>query len=78
MNKLFQFNEFVELGNIFMGCEAYFIALEYFTEAISLSYLPVNKHRLIEAYHLRGKTKSFLGMYLESIIDYSKGIELDP
>tara|TARA_B100000941_G_scaffold69325_1_gene46773 strand:+ start:601 stop:792 length:192 start_codon:yes stop_codon:yes gene_type:complete len=59
MNKLFQFNEFVELGNIFMGCEAYFIALEYFTEAISLSYLPVNKHRLIEAYHLRGKQKVF-------------------
>ena len=78
MNKLFQFNEFVELGNIFMGCEAYFIALEYFTEAISLSYLPVNKYRLIEEYYLRGITKSFLGMYLESIINYSKGIELDP
>jgi len=61
-----------------MECEAYFIALKYFTEAISLSYLTVNEYRLIEAYHLRGKTKSFLGMYLESIIDYSKGIELDP
>ena len=78
MNKLFQFNEFVELGNIFMECEAYLIALEHFNKAISLSYLPVNKHRLIEAYDLRAKTKRFLGMYLESIIDYSKAIELDP
>ena len=78
MNKLFQFNEFIELGNIFMECEAYLIALEHFNKAISLSYLPLNKHRLIEAYDLRGKTKRFLGMYLESIIDYSKAIELDP
>ena len=78
MNKLFQFNEFVELGNIFMECEAYLIALEYLDKAISLSYLTVNKHRLIEAYDLRGKTKSFLGKYTESIIDYSKAIELDP
>ena len=78
MNKLFQFNEFVELGNIFMECEAYLIALEHFNKAISLSYLPVNKERLIEAYDLRGKTKRFLGMYVESIIDYSKAIELDP
>ena len=78
MNRLFQFNEFVELGNIFMECEAYLIALEYFDKAISLSYLIVNKHRLIEAYDLRGKTKSFLGKYLESIFDYSNAIELDP
>ena len=78
MNKLFQFNEFVELGNIFMECEAYLIALEHFNKGISLSYLPVNKHRLIEAYDLRAKTKCYLGMYLESIIDYSKAIELDP
>ena len=78
MNKLFQFNEFVELGNIFVECEAYLIALEHFNKAISLSYLPVNKDRLIEAYDLRGKTKRFLGMYVESIIDYSKAIELDP
>ena len=61
-----------------MECEAYLIALEHFNKAISLSYLPLNKHRLIEAYDLRGKTKRFLGMYLESIIDYSKAIELDP
>ena len=61
-----------------MECEAYLIALEHFNKAISLSYLPVNKERLIEAYDLRGKTKRFLGMYIESIIDYSKAIELDP
>ena len=78
MNKLFQFNEFIELGNIFMDCEAYLIALEHFNKAISLSYLPVNENRLIEAYDLRGQTKRFLGMYIESIIDYSKAIELDP
>ena len=78
MNKFFQFKEFVELGNIFMECEAYLIALEYFNKAISLNYLPVNRHNLIEAYDLRGKTKRSLGMYLESIIDYSKAIELDP
>ena len=78
MNKFFQFNEFVELGNIFMECESYLIALEHFNKAISLSYLPINKLSLIEAYDLRGKTKRFLGMYLESIIDYSKAIELDP
>ena len=78
MNKLFQFNEFIELGNIFMDCEAYLIALEHFNKAISLSYLPINENRLIEAYDLRGQTKRFLGMYIESIIDYSKAIELDP
>ena len=78
MNKLFQFNEFIELGNIFMDCEAYLIALEHFNKAISLSCLPVNKDRLIQAYDLRGKTKRFLGMYIKSIIDYSQAIELDP
>ncbi len=61
-----------------MECEAYLIALEHFNKAISLSYLPVNKHRLIEAYDLRAKAKTYLGMYVESIIDYSKAIELDP
>ena len=77
MNKLFQFNDFIELGNIFMDCEAYLIALEHFNKAISLSYLTVNKHRLIEAYDLRGKAKKFLGRYVESIIDFSNAIELD-
>ena len=78
MNKFFKFNEFVELGNIFMNSEVYLIALEYFNLAIDLSYLPINKVKLAEAYDLRGKTKKFLGRYVESIIDFSKAIELDP
>ena len=78
MNKFFKFNEFVEIGKIFRHCEAYLIALEYFNRAIALSYLPINKDLLAEAYELRGITKRFLGRYLESIIDYSKAIDLDP
>ena len=78
MNKFFQFNEFIELGKIFSDCEAYLIALEYFDKAIALSYLPINKERLVEAYDLRAGVKTFLSRYLESIADYSKAIELDP
>jgi tetratricopeptide (TPR) repeat protein len=78
MNKFFNFNEFVEIGKVFSDCTAYSIALEYFDKAISLSYLQINKERLVEAYELRGGTKRFLGRYLESISDYSKAIELDP
>ena len=78
MNKFFQFNEFVELGKVFSDCEAYLIALEYFDKAIALSYLPINKERLVEAYDLRGGAKVFLSRYLESISDYSKAIELNP
>ena len=77
MNKFFKFNELVEIGKIFRDCEAYLIALEYLNKAISLSYLPINKERLVEAYELRGVTKRFLGRYIESISDYSKSIELD-
>ena len=78
MNRLFQFNEFVQLGKIFSDCEAYLIALEHFDKAIALSYLPINKERLSEAYDLRGGVKVFLSRYLESIADYSKAIELNP
>ena len=78
MNKFFQFNELVEIGEVFSDCTAYLIALEYFDKAISLSYLPINKERLVEAYELRGGAKRFLRRYLESISDYSKAIELDP
>ena len=78
MNKFLKFNELVEIGKIFLDCEAYLIALEYFNKAISLSYLPINKERLVEAYDLRGGVKVFLSRYLESISDYSKAIELDP
>ena len=78
MNKFFKFNEFVEIGKVFSDCTAYLIALEYFDKAISLSYLPINKERLVEAYDLRGGVKTFLKRYWESIADYSKAIELDP
>ena len=78
MNKFFQFNEFIELGKIFSDCTAYLIALEYFDKAIALSYLPINKELLVEAYDLRGGVKRFLSRYWESIADYSKAIELDP
>ena len=78
MNKFFQFNEFVELGKVFKDCEAYLIALEHLNKAISLSFLPINKERLIEAYDLRGNTKMFLSQYEGAIIDYSKAIELNP
>ena len=78
MNKFFQFNEFIELGKVFSDCQAYLIALEYFDKAIALSYLPINKERLVEAYDLRGGVKTFLSRQWESIADYSKAIELDP
>ena len=78
MNKFFQFNEFIELGKVFSDCQAYLIALEYFDKAIALSYLPINKERLVEAYDLRAGVKTFLNRYWESIADYSKAIELDP
>ena len=78
MNKFLQFNQFVELGKVFKECEAYLIALEYFNKAIGLSFLPINKARLVEVYDLRGNTKMLLSKYQEAIIDYSKAIELDP
>ena len=78
MNKFFQFNEFVELGKVFKDCEAYLIALENFNRAIALSYLPINKYRLAQAYDQRGGAKSFFGRTLESILDFSKAIKLDP
>ena len=78
MNKFFRFNELVELGNVFNDCEAYLIALEHYDKAIALSYLPINKKRLVEAYDLRAGLKTFFKRYWESIADYSKAIELDP
>ena len=78
MNKFFKFNEYVELGKVFKECEAYLIALEYFDNALELSYLPINKNRIVEAYDLRGNTKIFLSRYGDAIIDYNKAIEIDP
>ena len=78
MNKFFKFNEYVELGKVFKDCEAYLIALKHFDKALELSYLPINKNRIAEAYDLRGKTKIFLSRYRDAIIDYNKAIEIEP
>ena len=78
MNKFFKFNEYVELGKVFKECEAYLIALEHFDNALELSYLPINKNRIVEVYDLRGNTKIFLSRYGDAIIDYNKAIEIDP
>ena len=78
MNKFLKFNEYIELGKIFKDCEAYLIALEHFDNALELSYLPINKNRIVEVYDLRGNTKIFLSRYGDSIIDYNKAIGIDP
>ena len=78
MNKFFQFNELVELGKIFMDCEAYLIALEHFDKALELSYLPINKNRIFELFEKRGNINAQLLRYNEAIIDYSKAIKIEP
>ena len=78
MNKFFKFNEYVELGKVFKECEAYLTALEHFDNALELSYLPINKNRIVEVYDLRGNTKIFLRRYRDAIFDYNKAIEIDP
>ena len=79
LNKFFQFNYFFELGQIFHDCTAYQLSIEYLDKAIELStYLPINKNRLVKVYELRGNSKIFLNNYQESILDFSKAIELDP
>ena len=79
MNKFFQFSEYIKLGKIFNDCTAYLISIEYLDKAIELStYLPINKNRLVKAYELRGNSKIFLNNYQESILDFSKAIEINP
>ena len=78
MNKIFQFSEYIKLGEIFNDCTAYLISIEYLDKAIALSsYLPLNKYRLIKAYDLRGNSNMFLRNYQEAIVDYSKALEID-
>ena len=61
MNKFFEFNLYVELGEIFNECTAYQISIEYLNKALDISKnLPINKYRLVKAYELRGKSKMFL------------------
>ena len=79
MNKFFQFNKDFVLGEIFNECTAFQISIEYLDRAIDISnYLPINKYRLAKAYELRGNSKMRLNRYRESIIDFSKAIEIDP
>ena len=79
MNKFFQFNKDFVLGEIFNECTAYQISIEYLDRAIDISnYLPINKYRLAKAYELRGNSKMLLNRYRESIIDFSKAIQIDP
>ena len=77
MNKFFQFNKFFELGKVFKDCEAYLIALEHFDKALELSYLPINKNRLVKVYELRGNSNIWLGNYWKSISDFSCAIKID-
>ena len=61
MNKFFEFNLNVELGEVFNECTAYQISIEYLNRALDISNnLPINKYRLVKAYELRGKSKMFL------------------
>ena len=79
MNKFFEFNLNVELGEIFNECTAYQISIDYLNKALDISeYLPINKCRLVKAYELRGKSKIFLNNYQEAIVDFSRGLEIDP
>ena len=61
MNKFFEFNINVELGEVFNECTAYQISIDYLNKALDISInLPINKHRLVKAYQLRGKSRMFL------------------
>ena len=61
MNKFFEFNLNVELGEVFNECTAYQISIEYLNKALDISNnLPINKYRLVKAYELRGKSKMFI------------------
>ena len=61
MNKFFEFNLNVELGEVFNECTAYQISIEYLNKALDISNnLQINKYRLVKAYELRGKSKMFL------------------
>ena len=77
--QFFQFNKNFELGKIFNDCTAYQISIEYLNRAIDISnYLPIYKYRIAKAYELRGNSKMRLNSYRESILDFSKAIQMDP
>ena len=61
MNKFFEFNLNVELGEVFNECTAYQTSIEYLNKALDISNnLQISKYRLVKAYELRGKSKMFL------------------
>ena len=79
MNKFFQFNDYLEIGQILYDFTAFQISIEYLDKAIELSsYLPINKNRLVKAYQLRGNSKIRVGDYWDSISDFSEAIKIDP
>ena len=79
MNKFFQFNDYLEIGQILCDFTAFQISIEYLDKAIELSsYLPINKNRLVKAYQLRGNSKIRVGDYWDSISDFSEAIKIDP
>ena len=68
MNKFFEFNLNVELGEVFNECTAYQISIEYLNKALDISNnLPINKYRLVKVYELRGKSKMFLNVEKQEI-----------
>ena len=68
MNKFFEFNLNVELGEIFNECTACQISIEYLNKALDISkYLSINKYRLVKVYELRGKSKMFLNVEKQEI-----------
>ena len=79
MNKFFEFNQNLELGEIFNEYTSYQISIEFLDKAINISKnIPISKYRLVKAYELRGKSKIFLNNYQKAIVDFSKGLEIDP
>ena len=61
MNKFFEFNLNVKLGEVFNECTAYQISIKYLNKALDISNnLLINKYQLLKAYQLRGKSKMFL------------------
>ena len=68
MNKFFEFNLNVELGEVFNECTAYQISIEYLNKALDISSnFPINKYRLVKAYEVRGKSKMFLNVGQQKI-----------
>ena len=77
MNKFFQFNELLEGANEFFKRGKYWVSLEYLDRALSLN-LTLSKIHLREVYELRGLVRMNLYQYPDAILDFNKGVDLDP